>query len=295
MQESDVLKQQQLMARVIEMHHELGTQLLSRTVTPCQRFSAVKTHVQRYSGLCYGPPIIYFLVVLDGWGRFKFNYDGICLDEHMQSGDIGFRYAGIEATGQWPEATMLQIGIDKVLFEKFIKEHAGDRYVDFEAMASSKIQTQNIRFHIFQVIRCIQMNCDQEVIENSVEDLAIAFLKDLEPTKVLFKEKSLSNHQLVCIRERIRDDVNCAPTTSELASLCGLSRSHFSRAFNKTTGTSPYKFVVKQRMQTAARILRQQNANVLETALKVGYNNPAKFASAFKREFGMLPRQWKEA
>jgi AraC-like DNA-binding protein len=42
-------------------------------------------------------------------------------------------------------------------------------------------------------------------------------------------------------------------------------------------------------MERARQLLLERNLNVSEVALRVGYQNPSKFAAAFRREFGISP------
>ncbi len=43
------------------------------------------------------------------------------------------------------------------------------------------------------------------------------------------------------------------------------------------------------RMEQAERWLREPDCTVAEVANRVGYANPAQFAAAFKRQFGITP------
>jgi AraC-like DNA-binding protein len=45
----------------------------------------------------------------------------------------------------------------------------------------------------------------------------------------------------------------------------------------------------QQRMEEAHRLLRAGRHNVTEVAARVGYENPSKFAAAFRKHFGVRP------
>ena len=45
-------------------------------------------------------------------------------------------------------------------------------------------------------------------------------------------------------------------------------------------------------MEVAAALLAS-GARVAEAAVRVGYANPSKFSSAFKREYGTAPSEWR--
>ena len=47
-------------------------------------------------------------------------------------------------------------------------------------------------------------------------------------------------------------------------------------------------------MLKAGQILVETNAEVKDVAKEVGYENPAVFAVAFKKQFGVNPEQWRQ-
>jgi AraC family transcriptional regulator len=46
-------------------------------------------------------------------------------------------------------------------------------------------------------------------------------------------------------------------TLAELAQECNLSRSYFMRAFKRSTGTSPYRWLLDRRIDRAKQLLRE--------------------------------------
>ena len=78
-----------------------------------------------------------------------------------------------------------------------------------------------------------------------------------------------------------------------LADVAGLSRFHFSRAFQQTTGFSPYLFVTRARIERAKLTLMQTDAPLVEVARAHGYNSRAQFSSAFRKITGIGPQEWR--
>ena len=46
------------------------------------------------------------------------------------------------------------------------------------------------------------------------------------------------------------------------------------------------------RMQTARVLLQDTSRSVTEIAATLGYDNPSKFSEAFKKEYGITPREY---
>jgi AraC family transcriptional regulator len=78
-----------------------------------------------------------------------------------------------------------------------------------------------------------------------------------------------------------------------LAGAAAMSRFHFSDVFRRTTGLSPYAYVIARRMEQAKLLLATTRLPVADVAWRLGYANPAKFARQFRRSTGMNPSAWR--
>ena len=75
-----------------------------------------------------------------------------------------------------------------------------------------------------------------------------------------------------------------------LAEHVGLERSHFSELFKEKTGSSPYQYLTKLRIQKACQLLSQGH-NITDTSYLVGME-PHNFGRVFKKEVGNTPRDY---
>jgi AraC-like DNA-binding protein len=78
----------------------------------------------------------------------------------------------------------------------------------------------------------------------------------------------------------------------ELAFLCNMSISTFKRTFFKQYGKTPMKWFNEQRMNHIAFLLTTQRKRPIELYMEAGYENFSNFVQAFKKEFGMTPKQY---
>ena len=83
-------------------------------------------------------------------------------------------------------------------------------------------------------------------------------------------------------------------TIAKLASEVGMSRSPFATRFTSLVGEPPLAYLTKWRMNLAAGYLRDDQISIGEIAELVGYESQASFTNAFKRNFSLSPREYKE-
>lgn len=83
-------------------------------------------------------------------------------------------------------------------------------------------------------------------------------------------------------------------TLAAMARTIGLSPFHFLRTFEQVTGTPPHQFLMRARLREAARRLLTGDARVIDVALDCGYADPSRFSHAFRAEFGVSPRVFRQ-
>jgi AraC family transcriptional regulator len=106
---------------------------------------------------------------------------------------------------------------------------------------------------------------------------------------------SLSHKQERLIRDFIADNLTQRLSLGELAMLVGLSRFHFARAFKKTFGMTPHRFVLACRIERAKQLLSQGNMPIGAVADLVGFSSAVQFSTAFKRSTTQAPLQFRRS
>ncbi|MEM6436525.1 MAG: AraC family transcriptional regulator [Cyanobacteria bacterium P01_D01_bin.115] len=91
--------------------------------------------------------------------------------------------------------------------------------------------------------------------------------------------------------EILRSRLEHPPSQTDLAQQVGLGTRTLQKGFKAVFGLTPFAYLTQQRMQLAEQLLRQPNCTVAEVSNIVGYANPARFAAAFKRHFGITPSE----
>ncbi len=78
-----------------------------------------------------------------------------------------------------------------------------------------------------------------------------------------------------------------------MARLIGIDRRYLCRIFAAETGQTPRDYLIQYRLERAAYYLTERGYAVQDAARSVGYEDVFNFSKAFKRHFGLAPRQYR--
>jgi AraC-like DNA-binding protein len=73
-----------------------------------------------------------------------------------------------------------------------------------------------------------------------------------------------------------------------------LSPYHFLRTFRALTGVTPHQYLLRVRLRNAALRLASDSQSILDVALECGFGDLSTFNHAFRAEFHISPRQYRE-
>lgn len=80
-------------------------------------------------------------------------------------------------------------------------------------------------------------------------------------------------------------------TAEELARHTGMSQNSLQRVLSRSYGLSTSRFIRRFMLERAREALERDAATIADAAHLAGYSSPANFSTAFKREFGLSPKQ----
>jgi AraC family transcriptional regulator, regulatory protein of adaptative response / methylated-DNA-[protein]-cysteine methyltransferase len=93
--------------------------------------------------------------------------------------------------------------------------------------------------------------------------------------------------------EYIREHFREQPALDEVAQKINLSPFHFQRMFSEWAGTTPKKFLQYTSVEYAKKILKENQASLLDTAYETGLSSGSRLHDLFINIEGMTPAEYK--
>jgi AraC-like DNA-binding protein len=94
-------------------------------------------------------------------------------------------------------------------------------------------------------------------------------------------------------RRHIEENFQRLKSLEQLASECHLDAAYLCRLFQRYDHQSPYKFLMRLKMNLAAEWLEQPGALVKQVAERAGFRDQFHFSRAFKSVFGVSPNTFR--
>ncbi|MFT8316183.1 MAG: helix-turn-helix transcriptional regulator [Clostridium sp.] len=102
----------------------------------------------------------------------------------------------------------------------------------------------------------------------------------------------------VCIKksmEYIERNLNEKIELKDLAEKAFLSKYHFHRVFHAIVGEPVAEYIRKRRLVKAANELLNTDDKIVNIALKYQFNSQESFTKAFKKLYGIPPREFRKS
>jgi AraC family transcriptional regulator len=132
--------------------------------------------------------------------------------------------------------------------------------------------------------------CDRLYVE-TVGHTLVMHVARLERPQA--KVNVLPKWRLKRVREYIDAHLDERPRLADLATVAGLSRTHFAAQFRAATGYKPHDYLLYQRIEKSKVLLSSTDMPLAELALTVGFNAQAHFSTVFKHITGETPARWR--
>ncbi len=91
----------------------------------------------------------------------------------------------------------------------------------------------------------------------------------------------------------LQENITKQVSLDEMAKYMGLSKFHFAKKFQQSTGISPVKYFLEMKIQHACGLLDRSSKTIKDVAALLGYDDPYYFSRLFKNVMGLSPKQYR--
>jgi len=145
---------------------------------------------------------------------------------------------------------------------------------------------------LWQILQCPYQGLTRSLyLEAKSIELIALYLDSAQPQSSPKSPISRDDRdRLQFAREILLQRLADPPSLVELARLAGLNDYKLKAGFRQVFGTTVFGYLRQQRLEKARQLLQAQEISVIEAAAAVGYSSQGHFASAFRKQFGINPK-----
>jgi AraC-like DNA-binding protein len=104
----------------------------------------------------------------------------------------------------------------------------------------------------------------------------------------------LSGSQLRRALEYIDEGLNLSLSGNSIATVAGLSKYHFGKAFKQSTGMTLHSYVLNRRIRRSRELLARSDLPLAAVAAAAGFSNQSHLTTLFSTRIGMSPRAYRK-
>ncbi|QYO62335.1 helix-turn-helix transcriptional regulator [Leptolyngbya sp. 7M] len=218
-------------------------------------------------------------------------------------------FANVDETEDWAaEQRMLrvQVCVNPAKFLKnFASEHLQSLPREIRQAAAGKIQpyyylstiTPMMQTVIHQILDCPYQGLMKRLYleGKALELITLRFCQLQETSQRSTKTPALKSDDIDRIyqaRAILIENLENPPSLLGLARQVGLNDCTLKRGFRQVFGKSAFGYLHDYRLEQARQLLEQRRLNVSEVCRAVGFANRSYFASAFRKKFGINPKDY---
>lgn len=94
--------------------------------------------------------------------------------------------------------------------------------------------------------------------------------------------------------ELLEHNMQSPPTVDSMAATVGVNVNKLKAGFYQLFDTTVFEYLKKKRLKQALYLLEEDKMRISDIVYEIGYNNLSHFSKAFKKEFGVLPREYRK-
>lgn len=180
--------------------------------------------------------------------------------------------------------TKIWFNANGTLIDMLLSLYNLDHFVHLEG-----VPLESFFFRILEEAKTAESSKSFEKVASLIFFEMILFLKDLLLTDVSPKSK-----EVLLLKSYLDKHIKDQVSLEELSKLIYRSPSQTIRIFRQAFGITPYKYLMKQKLDLAKLLLLNTNMNIKEISLELNFHDEHYFSNYFKENYGIAPKNYRK-
>lgn len=180
--------------------------------------------------------------------------------------------------------------------------HEGNSFFNFNnikggrPVLEEKVVSPNIKVILNQIVaKKIHSSLQDLYIRGKLYELLSLYFntsEEIESDHCPFMANEETVAQIKKAKDIIIENMAQPPSLEALSKRVGLNVKKLKIGFKEFYGAPVFTFLLNYKLDYSKKLLEQNQLNVSEVAIHVGYSNSSHFIAAFKKKFGITPKQF---
>lgn len=180
--------------------------------------------------------------------------------------------------------------------------HEGNSFFNFNnikggrPVLEEKVVSPNIKVILNQIVaKKIHSSLQDLYIRGKLYELLSLYFNtsdEIESDHCPFMANEETVAQIKKAKDIIIENMAQPPSLEALSKRVGLNVKKLKIGFKEFYGAPVFTFLLNYKLDYSKKLLEQNQLNVSEVAIHVGYSNSSHFIAAFKKKFGITPKQF---
>lgn len=180
--------------------------------------------------------------------------------------------------------------------------HEGNSFFNFNnikggrPVLEEKVVSPTIKVILNQIVaKKIHSSLQDLYIRGKLYELLSLYFNtsdEIESDHCPFMANEETVAQIKKAKDIIIENMAQPPSLEALSKRVGLNVKKLKMGFKEFYGAPVFTFLLNYKLDYSKKLLEQNQLNVSEVAIHVGYSNSSHFIAAFKKKFGITPKQF---
>jgi AraC family transcriptional regulator len=225
--------------------------------------------------------------------------DGRFRQDHIQQGDFTIFPAGTPYRVVWDRPVeLMMIGFDSWLIQQKVGELDDRCCNDYNLETLPRHKLNDPLIHQIALALKTEIHdhesIDRLYTESLIDTLLVHLLRRCTTQPDTMTAQGLANTKLREVLDYIHENISDNLSLAELAAIAQMGSHHFANLFKRSTGLSPYQYVIQQRLAKAQDLLKTTDQSIVEIAIESGFANQSHLTTVFQKNLFITPKKYRD-